>query len=81
MAAAETKLLRWVQRNERMAAALWLGGCAVVLAVLGAWGIAANGAERFVETLDAAWVRELDGLIYVVNRGHDGGAQMTVLRR
>jgi tetratricopeptide (TPR) repeat protein len=59
---AEGPLLRWIARNERPAALIWLSGCAAVLFVLGAWGIAANGAEKAVEALDSSWVRELDGL-------------------
>jgi tetratricopeptide (TPR) repeat protein len=59
---ADGRLRLWLQRHERGAIAIWLGGCALLVAFLAAWGLWANGAERVVDALDGAWVRELDAL-------------------
>jgi tetratricopeptide (TPR) repeat protein len=58
----EGALRRWIQLHERGLVVGWLAGCALLLAVLGAWGIGANGAERAVDELDSGWVRELNAL-------------------
>lgn len=59
---ADGALLRWVQRRERALIVAWLAGCAALLAFIGVWGLALNGAERAVESWGERWVRELGEL-------------------
>jgi tetratricopeptide (TPR) repeat protein len=56
----DSRLRRWIQRHERTAFVAWLLGCALAAGALASWGLVANGAERVVDALDSAWVRQLD---------------------
>lgn len=66
---ADRPVVGWIARNERKLIVVWLGGCAALLAGIGVWGLALNGAERWVDGLDADWIARLDAAQELVARG------------
>lgn len=71
---ADRELARWVQRHERKLIVGWLASFVVMVALLAVWGIALNGAERAVDSIDSDWVRELDPIAKRIKSGDHLGA-------
>jgi hypothetical protein len=77
---SEQSWASFVARHERRLIVLWLAGCALLLAVMGLWGIVWNGAERAVDASSDRWVAALDRAQAMFERGELHAAQSALER-
>jgi hypothetical protein len=49
-----------VRRNERALIVAWLASCAVLLGVIGVWGVGLGGAERAIDLWNERWIPRIE---------------------
>lgn len=73
-------LAGFVARHERALIVAWLGACAVLVVLMGVWGLALNGAEKAVDAWDERWVKELDDAQALLEAGNSAAAVVLLER-